>query len=212
MLRTQLAGIGLLCATLALALAQCRAGDDAPKTVPPPSGSESGGKAAPVLAGRFLVASLSVKNSPFEHAVVLILRNDDDGTIGLVVNRKSNKKAGPFPVFNGGPCPAPGAVVLHGNPDWLGSSPEQWKREVAPGICVGDDADWNRANEATGPALQRVRVFTGCAGWAPGQLGREMWSGAWLVVPASGRILFDTDTDTLWERLSQPAAPPAKVQ
>lgn len=187
---------------LALSLAVCRAGDDPASGLAGPS---------PFIAGCFLVAKAEIKNSPFERAVVLILRHDGAGTLGLVVNRKTAQQAGPFPVFDGGPCPAPGPLMLHGQPEWLGRSPEQWKREVAPGICMGDDADWNRAAEASGPARQRVRVFFGFAGWAPGQLERERAAGAWTLVPASGRLLFDTPVENLWDRLSRPS-PSAKVE
>ncbi len=184
------------CVVLGLTLTVCRAGDD------PPSGPA---KPSSVVAGHFLVASPAVHNPPFDQVVILLLRDDADGTLGLIVNRPTARQIGPFPIFQGGPCQPDGPLMLHGQPDWLGSSPQQWKREIAPGICVGDDSDWNRATEATDPAQQRVRVFLGYAGWAPGQLERELTAGAWKVAPATGRLLFDTPAATLWDRLSQPA-------
>jgi putative transcriptional regulator len=43
-------------------------------------------------------------------------------------------------------------------------------------------------------------VFLGYAGWAPGQLEREIAQGSWLVVPAAARLVFEPDPDRLWEQ------------
>jgi putative transcriptional regulator len=194
MLRPSLAA----CTALALTLAVCRAGDD-------PSAGPAGPSS--FKAGCFLVASPAVHNPPFDQVVILVLRHDGEGTLGLIVNHRTAGQIGAFTIYQGGPCPAAGPLMLHGQPEWLGKSPEQWKREIAAGICVGDDEDWKRATEATGPEQQRVRVFSGYAGWAPGQLERERAAGVWTVVPATGRLLFDTPADDLWEQLSKTAAP-----
>lgn len=51
------------------------------------------------------------------------------------------------------------------------------------------------------PALRRLRVFAGYAGWAPGQLDAEMEQGAWIVTPAEPGDPFSPDD--LWTRVLQ---------
>ena len=49
-----------------------------------------------------------------------------------------------------------------------------------------------------GPAT--FQLLVGYAGWAPGQLAREVSVGAWLPATAKAPLLFDAPTDTLWRR------------
>ena len=52
---------------------------------------------------------------------------------------------------------------------------------------------------------QRLRFFTGFAGWAPNQLQRELKLDAWFVLPVTEEILFRTDTSGLWKELFEKA-------
>ena len=46
------------------------------------------------------------------------------------------------------------------------------------------------------------RVYTGYAGWAPGQLAAELERDDWQVVPGNGDVVFDPHPGKVWERLS----------
>jgi putative transcriptional regulator len=164
------------------------------------------------LAGSFLVARPVLQDPNFSRSVVLLLAHSDDGAFGLVVNRPVPEPVEglPLPVYFGGPCPAPGLLLLHGHADWQDAeadAEEEDRQEVAPGIFVGDAACLERAREAPPDQQGRVRVFTGYAGWAGGQLEGEIAAGAWVVVPARGAVLFDTPADDLWDRLAPPTLP-----
>jgi putative transcriptional regulator len=52
---------------------------------------------------------------------------------------------------------------------------------------------------------QRVRFFAGFAGWAPGQLQRELQLDGWFVLPVTDDLLFRTDTRGLWKELLEKA-------
>ena len=169
------------------------------------------------LAGSFLVAQSSLNDPHFLRTVVLLLAHTEGGAFGLVVNRPAKKDGLPFPVFDGGPCPAPGLFMLHGHPDWAKSEPqtdpededdeEQPQREVAPGIFLGDLACLKRtATPAEGEAI-RFRAYQGYAGWGPGQLEHELNVGAWQVAPADSDILFETPVEELWRLLAPPRIP-----
>jgi putative transcriptional regulator len=180
------------------------------------------------LAGSFLVAQSSLSDPNFMQAVVLILAHNEGGAFGLVVNRLAKKDSLPFPVFDGGPCPAPGLFMLHGHPDWVDPSSgnnredeaeddesdgegqnasEGPQREVAPGIFLGDPACLKRASQPANDKSIRFRAFQGYAGWGPGQLEHELSAGAWQVTAADSELLFETPVETLWRLLAPPRVP-----
>jgi putative transcriptional regulator len=172
------------------------------------------------LAGSFLVARPVLQDPNFARSVVLLLAHSADGAFGLVVNRPVPEpiEGVPFPVYFGGPCPAPGLLMLHGHPEWQDEKPgaaeneEESTPEIGPGIFVGDAACLERAREASeGSGEARFRVFSGYAGWAAGQLEGEIAAGAWAVVAARGPLLFGTPAGDLWDRLVPPSLPQPSV-
>ena len=165
----------------------------------------------PYFPGSFLIARPILQDPNFREAVVLLLQHGAEGAFGLVVNRQAKVKGAPFPVFAGGPCPAQGLLMLHGHEEWLGLSAEKEGQQAAPGIFLGDAACLKRASEAQSDGTVRFRVYTGYAGWGPGQLEHELAVGAWTIVPASGELLFDTPVDELWENLAPPRIPQPSV-
>jgi putative transcriptional regulator len=158
------------------------------------------------LAGKFLIAKTMLQDPSFRQTVVLLLQHSPEGAFGLVVNRPTAAKGMPFPVFVGGPCGAEGLLLLHGHADWV-DNPGEHPRAVAPGIYLGDAASLARVGEPHANELMRFRMFTGYAGWGPDQLERELTEGAWALVAASGKLLFDTPPAELWNLLLPPALP-----
>jgi putative transcriptional regulator len=158
------------------------------------------------LAGSFLVARHLLQDPTFRQTVVLLLRHGPEGAFGLVVNQPAQIEGLPVPAFSGGPCPAPGLLLLHGHPEWLDEDADNSERSVAPGVFMGDASCLNRPDDAEADG-RRLRVFSGYSGWGPGQLERELAAGAWAVEPATGELLFGTPPEDLWERLAPPTIP-----
>src|SRR6266487_6931157 len=124
----------------------------------------------PPLAGSFLVARSPLLDPNFVQTVILLLRHGEEGAFGLVVNRPAEAEGLPFPVFRGGPCPAPGVILLHGHADWV-KPEEEPPAEIAPGVFIGDEDCVRRlllGQEESG----RARLFSGYSGWGPDQLER----------------------------------------
>lgn len=153
------------------------------------------------LAGSFLIARPVLQDPSFKQTVVLLLQHNKDGAFGLVVNRPKKVDGLPFPVFSGGPCEFEGLLLLHGQPDWSRLDAAVPDGEVAPGIYLGDASCLEKAGDSEAGDELRVRVFRGYSGWGADQLESEVESGAWVVYPANGILLFDTPTDELWTRL-----------
>ena len=159
------------------------------------------------LAPAFLVAMNQLWDPNFRGSVVLMLHHDDEGAIGLVVNRTTDlpmtslcetfgltwQGAPEMRVDWGGPVqPELGWMILgKGGP------------EVPEVESVTEGIRFTRSNDvlrevAENPPHQ-MRMVLGYAGWGPGQLERELAQGAWLVAPVSPRLVFEEEKDRLWD-------------
>lgn len=160
----------------------------------------------PSLAGSFLVARRSLRDSSFRQTVVLLLQHGEEGAFGLVINRPARVKKFPFPIFAGGPCESEGLLMLHGHAEWLDDSDSQ-PVGLPPGVYMGNATCLQYVEEPQAGIDLRFRLFKGYSGWAPGQLESELAVGAWSVVPANAQLVFDTPPDELWERLAPSRIP-----
>jgi putative transcriptional regulator len=160
-----------------------------------------------IAPGVILVADKKLEDPNFEKTVVVIAEHSEEGTLGLVLNRRSElplnevlekwKEASRVkdPVFMGGPVGRSGMFALIR----VKTPPEGAKRVVSD-IHLVTDRKGLAPHLAEGPA--RVRVYAGYTGWGPEQLESEIAEGGWHVLPANPRLMFDEDPDTLWLRLS----------
>lgn len=184
---------------------------ESPPPLPGPLGGGAGddGGSPSVARGRLLVASPQLSDPHFDRTVVLVLEHDEDGTVGLVLNRPTEVPVAEV-LASWGRQAAPPAVVFTGGP----VSPE-----VAVGLARRPDgvADWEPvvddvglvelSDEQAGGALPG-RVFAGYAGWGPGQLAGELAAGAWFVVDGRGDDVIGEEPESLWRRVlrRQPGA------
>ncbi|MPZ71767.1 MAG: hypothetical protein GEU74_00820 [Nitriliruptorales bacterium] len=154
------------------------------------------------LQGRLLVATPSLADPNFSHAVVYLLEHSGEGAIGIVVNRPSDVDVAdalpqweplasrPRVMFVGGPV-QPEAVV------GLGSSrgPLEHLQEVSEGVAV---VDLRGDPLALISDVAEFRLFVGYAGWGEGQLEVEIGKGGWFVVEARPEDVFSQDPEDLW--------------
>src|SRR4029079_3436482 len=118
-----------------------------------------------------------------------------EGAMGLVVNRPSSVTVAhalsehfKLPetddlVYVGGPVEPSALFVLH-NSEELSAD----ETAVVPGVYVGSSAHVFQTvvrQAAEGDPDLRFRIFSGCAGWGPGQLDGEVARGDWYHQPAS---------------------------
>ena len=100
----------------------------------------------------------------------------------------------PIPVHFGGPVEAARGFVLHST-DYTHEATMQ----VDDGFALTATIDVLKAMaEGRGPRLSMLAL--GYAGWAPGQLDREIQENGWLTVPADEELVFDEAQDAKWER------------
>lgn len=151
------------------------------------------------LAGRLLVATPILLDPNFFRTVVLVLQHDDDGCVGVVLNRPSDEPVAdhlpswadrvpePRTVNFGGPVDPAVAIGLSLAGDGMSTG--------VPGLNLVDlSASPDETN--THP----VRIYSGYSGWGSEQLETEIATGSWYVVQASPDDPFDPDDDQ-WRRV-----------
>jgi len=160
-------------------------------------------------AGRLLVADRSLRDPNFERSVVLLLAYDENGAMGLIVNRPTEVKLshalpdvdegidGEEPVWFGGPVSPGGMRML-------------FRSQHAPkdSEAVLDDVHVSGSRKLL-KRLARLpvplKVFAGYAGWAAGQLDSEIARGDWHVVEGSPDLVFSDEPFRMWQRLAPPS-------
>ncbi len=158
--------------------------------------------------GRLLVATPELVDPNFARSVVLLLDHDDDGTLGVILDRPSSMAvdallpawadnvAPPEVLFEGGPVsPDAALAVAHvppGDGDPIGF------RRLFEGVGI---IDLDTPVEVLGPGVTALRIFAGYAGWGAGQLEAEIAEGSWYVVESQvGDVFTPTPTD-LWQQV-----------
>ena len=160
------------------------------------------------LAGRLLVATDAMTDTRFERTVIYIVRHDAEGAFGLVVNLPQGEVpyeralrplglevppgSGNVRVHWGGPVGERRAFVLH-TADWT----IEGTTVLDGGFALSDDPRVLQAM-AHGNGPKRALFCRGFAGWAPGQLDREMATHSWAVALADERLVFDDDAKQKW--------------
>lgn len=162
------------------------------------------------LTGQFLIAMPAMTDPNFEQTVSFICQHNEDGAMGIVINRTMDLTLGDVfqqmeieadgcrqagqPVHYGGPVQTERGFVLH-------DQPGDWDSTVAIDERIGlttsrDILEAIGRNE--GPT--RALLALGYAGWGSGQLEHEITQNAWLSGPADIDLMFSTPVEQRWNR------------
>ena len=158
------------------------------------------------LQGHLLISSPDLEDT-FYRSVVLLVRHDDDGALGLILNRQTQTSVRevwenvcdqPCQVddrlYFGGPCEGP-LMALH--TDFM-------RMEIEAFEGVYFSADREALEKLVANAQETKRFYVGYSGWGPGQLESEVRRGAWKILPANRDTVFSADGE-LWETLRRRA-------
>lgn len=144
----------------------------------------------------------------FNSTVTLVCEHNDEGALGIVINRPStldlgglfqqlsvddaDEKVASTPVLDGGPVARERGFVLH--------TPSG---EFESTVTVSKDIQLTLSRDvidslAAGTGPDRSVVALGYAGWDAGQLEQEMLHNTWLTVPATPELIFDVPFEERW--------------
>jgi putative transcriptional regulator len=163
------------------------------------------------LLGNLLIAPPSVKGNFWYKTVIMVTEHHSQGSVGLVLNKRSNlslKEFGeqlgytldmPGFVYQGGPVNPKNLSYLHSN-EWVCKNTMRINNEfslssaddIIPRLSAGDSPIYGR-------------LFLGLCGWGPGQLlgeikGQAPWNHAtsWCTASADFDLVFGSDNKDQW--------------
>lgn len=164
-------------------------------------------------SGVFLVASRELQDPNFRETVLLVTQPRQGPPWGVIVNRPLDRllsevisdhptlKGRKDVLFFGGPVLPQGLIFLV-----RGSSPPKRATIVLRDAFFTGDVDFIETLLKRPDPTRGLRVYSGYAGWGPGQLQNEIERGSWHVVPADSDTLFDMDPARIWPELIKRAA------
>jgi len=163
---------------------------------------------ATYLNNQFIIAMPGLADPNFFHTVTYLCQHNEEGALGIVVNRSAEMKLGEIfkqmkirvtspcaaetLVFAGGPVQQDRGFVLH-------TAGGGWDATMAvsESISLTTSRDVIEAI-AAGKGPDQYLVALGYAGWGEGQLEQEILANAWLNTPYSKHVLFDTPINMRW--------------
>ena len=160
------------------------------------------------LAPSFLLSMPQLVDPNFSRTVVLLCKHNEDGALGLVVNRplvttgRVTVNLDPpvstdreLQVWVGGPVEPHRSWVL------VGEEPDEQEdlrgMRIADQLYLSTSPDLLRRLLEPSPPVM-ARLFVGYSGWGPGQLEAEMEQDSWIVEPPLPKELFPQDPAGLW--------------
>lgn len=163
------------------------------------------------LIGNLLIAPPSLKGNFWYKTVVMVTEHHSQGSVGIVVNKRSELSLKSFGeqlgyeldypgfVYQGGPVNTKSLTMLHTN-DWRCKNTMQVSDKFS--ISSADDI---LPRLSMGDAPQQWRIFLGLCGWAPKQLLGEIkgigpWgqNNSWCTAKSDIDLVFGSDNKEQW--------------
>lgn len=165
------------------------------------------------LSGQLLLSTPSLRDIHFQDSVVLVCHHDQDGSMGLIINRPQHimiqdvfadvgiqvkqdalKSLEDYNAhcYEGGPMDAFRGFVLHDGWHIYEST-----MQVSEDIHLSTSRDvLEMIAEGEGP--EHFMFVLGYAGWAAGQLEQELMENSWMVCGVNTPLLFHTPPEARW--------------
>ncbi len=154
--------------------------------------------------GKFLVASRDMKDTRFSRSVILLISYDSKGAMGLIINRPSKVKlAKVLPEIKG---------IRPSDTMYFGGPVEGHRLQILIRSGINSKGSYHIFGDiyvsADRKVLQRMinrkvsgeefHAYVGYAGWASGQLEREVLKGGWHIFPADAEVVFSEKPSNIW--------------
>jgi putative AlgH/UPF0301 family transcriptional regulator len=161
-------------------------------------------------AGKLLVASRGLPDPNFAETVILLVRCDAEGVVGLILNRRTDvplsrvleqfaaAKDRSDPAYLGGPVETSAIFGLLRSTAKL-----EGVEQVLSGVyLISTRTPFEKAISGR-PDPGIFHVYLGYAGWSNDQLQKEVELGSWFIFEGDARTVFDSDPNSLWRQMIQ---------
>ena len=144
----------------------------------------------------------------FKKTVIFICEHDKHGAMGLIINKKINKKDISFSnqendkelikvlnennLFIGGPVLTDRILFLH--------TIKKINESISINKEVSVSSDIDTLKSIVNTSNQQYKLFLGHSGWSEGQLEREIENGDWLIQKSINPLIFEKKIDHIWDK------------
>ena len=171
------------------------------------------GKFYTSVKNHFLIATEKMKDNRFEKTVIIMLKSDNDGAWGLVVNKRlgtmpiallidpslstSEERERLYkiniPIFWGGPVDVKEIFILHSTEYQSDTTRNYGNISVSQDYNILFDIAENKGPE-------KSLIVFGYSGWGSGQLEGEMERDHWILSDIDLNIIFDEKSNAKWNK------------
>lgn len=135
-------------------------------------------------AGFYIKSTAALNGSFFENTTILVVKHNEEGSIGFVINKSFEKSlheliefnhSNPFLLMDGGPIDREHLFVLHKRPDLIDGS-----ELISSGLYLGGNMEQViKAINIRGANKEEIQLYIGYCGWDVGELEAEIKEGSW---------------------------------
>ena len=140
-----------------------------------------------IKAGIYIKSTEALNGTFFEHTTILIVKHNDEESLGFVTNIPFQKslheliefnQSKPFPLMDGGPVDREHLFVLHKRPDLIDGG-----EQVTNDLYLGGNMEQViEAINNGGFNNQEIQIFIGYCGWDAQELEAEIEEGSWMLI------------------------------
>lgn len=156
--------------------------------------------------GSILISEPFLQDAYFQRSVVLLVEHNTQGSMGFVLNKKTDLIVNTFfpeleeypeiPIYLGGPVSANRLFFIHSLGDLI--IPDSVK--IKDRLYFDGDFEALKRYIQNGHSIEgKVKFFLGYSGWTEGQLGNEINKNSWVVSHAAKENVLLADGESFWK-------------
>ncbi|UBD76232.1 YqgE/AlgH family protein [Parabacteroides goldsteinii] len=156
--------------------------------------------------GSILISEPFLQDAYFQRSVVLLIEHNTQGSMGFVLNKKTDLIVNTFfpeleeypeiPIYLGGPVSANRLFFIHSLGDLI--VPDSVK--IKDRLYFDGDFEALKRYMQNGHSIEgKVKFFLGYSGWTEGQLGNEINKNSWVVSHAAKENVLLADGESFWK-------------
>lgn len=156
--------------------------------------------------GSILISEPFLQDAYFQRSVVLLVEHNTQGSMGFVLNKKTDLIVNTFfpeleeypeiPIYLGGPVSANRLFFIHS----LGNLIVPDSVKIKDRLYFDGDFEALKRYMQNGHSIEgKVKFFLGYSGWTEGQLGNEINKNSWVVSHAAKENVLLADGESFWK-------------
>lgn len=164
---------------------------------------------------KILISEPFLLDPNFKRSAIYLVEHNEEGSVGYIINKTlpyNTIDVAPdlftisYPIYYGGPVETNTLHFIHQLPDQIPNS-----IKVEDNIYWGGDFDalLQLCNQNVIGSNQ-LKFFLGYSGWAPNQLAEEMKLKSWWVATHKNNLVFNSNTQSIWQELVKSLGPDFK--